>query len=81
MKLSAEEKTALSLNKEYLMLKKYADRPGAEKIESDYYNRMAAATSSKIDWRLLKPHKKVQEEESYDEEFGIVKESRNRYHK
>jgi hypothetical protein len=80
MRLSQEEKTAISLNKEYLTLKKYADRPGAPKLESDYYYRMANQTSAKIDWRLLKTHKKNKEDENYEETFG-VKESRNRYHK
>jgi hypothetical protein len=80
MKLSAEEREAISLNKEYLMHKKYAERAGVPKLESDYYNKMAASTASKINWKLLKPHKKIVEEESYEEEFGL-KESRNRYHK
>jgi hypothetical protein len=81
MKLSAEERTAQSLNKEYLMFKKYASRPGASALEADYFSRMAGSTAAKIDWKLLRPHKKVQETDGeYDETYG-VKESRNRYHK
>jgi hypothetical protein len=80
MRLTPEEKTAQSLNKEYCMLKKYAERPGAPKLESDYYNKMAWTTSAKIDWRLLKPHKKNKTEDESEETYGI-KESRNRFYK
>jgi hypothetical protein len=69
MKEDAETTAAKSLNKEYLLFKKYATRPDVPKLESDYFNNMASSTARKIDWDLLKPKKKVDHEESEDEGY------------
>ena len=57
-KIEPEVRNAISLKKEYDMFMRYARRPGAAKIESDYYHNIAQRVSGQINWRLLEPKKK-----------------------
>jgi len=57
---------ALGLKKEYDMFIKNASRPGAPKIESDYYHSMAQRTASGINWKHLEKKKKKEERDNYD---------------
>jgi hypothetical protein len=63
---NTELREALGLQKEMKMFQRYAGRLGAPKGEVDYYNRMAANTSTKINWRLIE--KQNQRKESFNED-------------
>jgi hypothetical protein len=59
--------TAKSLHAEYQMLLKRATREGISPIERDYTMNMVNRTKSKINFELLKPHKKSENENSYED--------------
>jgi hypothetical protein len=51
-------RTAKSLFAEYTRLKKRAEVPGIPPIEKEYTMKMVNTVKSRIDFRLLAPHKK-----------------------
>lgn len=57
MKLNPEVRRAIGLAKEYGIHMKYATRPGAPKAEQNYFYKMAASTSARVDWNLLNKKK------------------------
>jgi len=65
----ADTRYAKGLYKEYLQLKKNAEREGAHPAERDYYYKMASATYNKIDQKALNAKKKKVEkkQEEFDE--------------
>ena len=65
MRIDPEIKEAIGLEKEMKMFQKAAARPGAPKLEADYYSNLAERTARKINWRALeKRNKKIVREES-----------------
>jgi len=62
MKLEPEVREAMGLKKEQEMFLRYASRPGAPKVESDYYHGLAQRTGSKINWKYLDPKRKKRDE-------------------
>jgi hypothetical protein len=63
MRLTQEEKEYLSLIKEQNAHMKNATRPGAPKVEVDYYMKMATRTASSI-----RPPKKTNKERREENE-------------
>lgn len=65
MKMQPEEKTAISLKREYDFFMKLSSRTDAPKIEMQYYRGLAENTARKIDWRWINKAKKEQFVEEY----------------
>lgn len=70
MRMDPEYREAKGLEKEMKMFQRYATRPGAPKLEANYYANLAQKTGNMINWKALnrKPRKDKEERKEYDYE-------------